>query len=187
MLDFLLDFVNQELRPQLSGDDLTSLDAHMESVRKSLSRVEALVTSRMTRIQPQLISSARQVIQCAACGQWAMVAGEGVTTCLFCGVPWEPEQAAEEYAAEHLGDTRFAAVKVGGCPPRYTCPACGWDALVRSVRVAAFRDEDLGFCFHCGEVFRNLIGCAKCSTLIEAGAEGLQVCEACFEHAFAHD
>ncbi|MFI1062625.1 hypothetical protein ACH4TC_12120 [Streptomyces spororaveus] len=187
VLDFLLDFVNQELRPHLSGDDLSSLDTHMGTVRESLSRVEALVTSRMARIQPELGSMARHVVQCVACGQWAMVAHEGATSCLFCGVPWEPEQAAEEYAAEHLGDSWFSMVKDGGSPPRYTCPACDGEALVQSVRVAAFKEEDRGFCFHCGEAFRNLTECAKCGTLIDGGEGALQVCETCFEYAMARN
>ncbi|MGQ7750872.1 hypothetical protein ACUN29_20635 [Streptomyces sp. WC2508] len=182
VLDFLLDFVHDQLRPKLSGPDLSHLDEQMEVVRCGLSQVQALVKARMDRIQPALDEVAQWTVQCGTCGQWAVVADGHKPTCRFCGVSWDCERAAEEYAADFLGLTRYEAVTGFSGDPTLCCPNCDMDALVHDVHIAAQREQPVHFCFTCGEKFAALDYCSSCSNPMVPNDGGLVICDTCFSH-----
>ncbi|MFB4193957.1 hypothetical protein [Streptomyces carpaticus] len=187
VLDFLLDFVHIHLRSGLSGSDLEHVDAQMQTVRSGLNRVKALVDTRLARIQPELDKVAECTVQCPACGRWAMTMAEGEATCRFCGVPWPPEHAAEEYAAEFLGLNHYLVATDGAELPTRCCPECGLEALVRGAHTAADEAGSVALCFGCGERFNRLRGCIRCGELIDRDATDTQVCDSCWEHALSRD
>lgn len=126
VLDFLLDFVHDQLRPKLSGTDLAHLDEQMEIARRGLSQIQALVKARMDRIQPALDGVAQWTLRCVTCGRWAVVADGRRPACRFCGASWDSERAAEVYAADFLGLTRYEAVTGFSGDPPSAAPTASW-------------------------------------------------------------
>ncbi|MET8292025.1 hypothetical protein ABZV80_43950 [Streptomyces sp. NPDC005132] len=171
VLDFLLDFVHEHLRPTLNQSDAEHVIEQMTVVRASLANIQSLISARMTRIKTQLSNGVGPAVECSECGQYAAVVDAATLTvsCLFCHSSWKPEEAAEAYANGVLRLSWFTAVADGGEDPVLTCPECDLLTLVRGTRLSDTPDAQDDFCFNCGQQFTGMHSCeGGCGTLTDS-------------------
>ncbi|MFD5079605.1 hypothetical protein [Streptomyces sp. NPDC058371] len=157
VLEFLIRFLHAELLPRLDDADREQTDWDMELIRAGLRRIEAFVAARMHRLEDELAPLKDHTVRCPDCRQWALVVGNP-TRCLFCPSTPGPWQVAVDYASYVLRQEWRSPPSTGDPfsqpdrPPVDPCPACGTDALVRSVVTAAQPDRPTDLCFNCGAV-----------------------------------
>ncbi|MFF2331969.1 MULTISPECIES: hypothetical protein [unclassified Streptomyces] len=163
VLDFLLDFVHEHVRPRLAAADAAHVEEQMRTARAVLSNVLELFYSRTVRLAPILDAVADRVTDCPDCGQWAMeIKGTGAVKCHFCPQDWDPEAAASAYATTLIpqgGDPFDPDFDPGGdqfegsTTVALPCPACSKNALVCGTWVGGGYkkpEKAIDLCFNCG-------------------------------------
>ncbi|MEV2255921.1 hypothetical protein AB0I94_36095 [Streptomyces sp. NPDC050147] len=158
-LDFLVRFLDEELLPELTAEELHEIAANMDQVRTGLTVIQSFVTRRMNRLRGTVLKGKRALtIRCPACQQMALALVPGGGTCHFCGETWSPD---DWLAGDYL--TYLGSVYERG----QRCPQCDWLDLVEGVVLAADGPEaaDTLFCFNCTARYTvgELISCAACS------------------------
>ncbi|MFF3351099.1 hypothetical protein ACFYWN_00435 [Streptomyces sp. NPDC002917] len=126
--------------PTNPGDEALRVARTMRAVAPQLSRVQALVTQRWTRLRGTLDQVLDVTVKCPDCTMWALVADgtDACPRCLFCERVWAtPESAAVDYAFMH---TELAPVP--DTPGTWEvvvidCLRCGERALVPEAKTAA--------------------------------------------------
>lgn len=148
VLDFLLDFVEAQLLPQLDRDDRISVKTEMSIVSEAITDIQSLVRARMDRLRDgDLKGLEGRTITCPACKEWALVVDRRELRCLLCMFPWEQEAydlplqyAAAVLKSRNLGHENLAV----------ECSVCASQALMSGVYVADAPEAARPFCLRCG-------------------------------------
>ncbi|WP_158997581.1 hypothetical protein [Streptomyces aureus] len=178
VLDFLLDFIHNHLRPHLDAGDSHHVDEQMELVRAGLNRVKALVELRMERVRSDLAAGAPWAVECPQCGQFAMVvdADQAKVECRFCHGAWSSQDAADVYVDAVLKTSTFMSVKDGGEPPVVSCIECAEETLFPRIVVASDRSGTTARCFTC-DLIADLVLCDTCGHWMYEDETGM--CDSC--------
>ncbi|SCD70040.1 hypothetical protein GA0115240_12044 [Streptomyces sp. DvalAA-14] len=178
VLDFLLDFIHNHLRPHLDAGDTEHVDEQMELVRAGLNRVKALVEPRMERVRSDLADCADWAVECPECGQFAMVvdAGQAKVDCRFCHGAWSSQEAADAYVNAVLKTSTYESVKDGGMPPVVLCIECAEETLIPRAAVAGDPNGVTARCFTC-DLIADLVLCDTCGVWMYEDETGM--CEDC--------
>ncbi|OAB27373.1 hypothetical protein [Paenibacillus macquariensis] len=167
-LNFLIDFINNELEDELDNDD-------MVVIREEVLKFDAFVHQRWKAIGDPL-AKAFLVVTCPRCLQDAADLSDGLH-CLFCGYKNDdPEDVANEYVSEVLRESKYAIVTQGGEWPIYSCPNCYSETLVRT--------DEVYICFQCSESWDpgDIKECMRCSRLCFAKEDDFfSLCNICLE------
>ncbi|NGO47839.1 hypothetical protein [Streptomyces ureilyticus] len=177
VLDFLIAFVDDYLRPGLSGSEAQHLDEEMRNVRVALPRIRGYVKIIMDRVARELAGREWYTMRCPDCSQWALLAEGGEVTCLFCDKNWDAELFPLEYATGVLGHSLREYRK--GEPAAEHCPECGADALIGEAYLASAPEEQVQYCFGCSTVFKGLMTCMRCTLLFQPPEDGFPICADC--------
>jgi hypothetical protein len=178
VLGFLIAFVDDYLRPGLSGSEAQHLDEEMRSIRLALPRIRGYVKIIMDRVGPELVGREWYTMRCPNCSQWALLAEGGEVTCLFCDKNWEAEQFPLEYATGVLGHSLRDYHK-GEAIPAEQCPECGAYALVGEAYLVNAPEEQVQYCFGCSTVFQGLMNCMRCTSLYQPMEDNFPICADC--------
>jgi hypothetical protein len=185
VLDFLITFIGRHLLPELPSNEALRAAQTMSSLAPRLSRVQALVTQRLTRLRDTLDRVLDVTVQCPDCRMWALVADatNSCPRCLFCERVWAtPESAAVDYAFMHT-----EMVPVLDSPGVWEvvvidCLHCGENTLVPEAETAIPLPGPTPLCFACGTVFGHLVDCGGCGTILDSGPtpDKFPLCPDCF-------
>ncbi|MGW0576475.1 hypothetical protein ACWD25_10995 [Streptomyces sp. NPDC002920] len=178
VLDFLIAFVGDHLRPGLTGDDAQHLEQEMRHVREALPRIRSYSAIIMDRIAPELASRQWYTLRCPDCTKWALLAEGGEVRCLFCETDWDAEAFPLPYVVGVLGHS-WRDYRKDPTGPAAQCPECGAYALVGGAYVAARPEEAVQYCFGCSEVFDGLEPCMRCGQLYQPGPDRVAICTDC--------
>ncbi|MEU2585304.1 hypothetical protein ABZ612_20550 [Streptomyces avermitilis] len=146
VLDFLVDFIDEHLHEQASqrrpGDDV----GNMRLIRARLGKIDSLVKARMRDVTAGLGDLLGQTVQCPACRQYAVVAGEA-PHCRFCKAKWStPNDLAVLYVLSVVGQDNGQLQACGSCELDGAATT-----LVLGVSTADEPNkDDVGLCFRCG-------------------------------------
>ncbi|MEU5193647.1 hypothetical protein AB0G86_06225 [Streptomyces scabiei] len=177
VLDFLIAFVGDHLRPGLTGAEAEHLEQEMRHVREALPRIRSYSAIIMDRIAPDLVGREWYTLRCPDCLKWALLAEGGEVNCLFCEARWDAEAFPLHYAVEVLEHSWRDYRKTPGGPAE-SCPECSAHAVIGEAYVAAGPEEAVQYCFGCSTVFQGLEPCMRCGQLYQP-AEDLTVCGDC--------
>jgi hypothetical protein len=179
VLDFLLAFVRNELRPQLEYADRKSLDRQMESVSSGLASINKFLTTRLSRLRTELGADLKGAVCCPMCSQIALLFN-GEAECRFCQMVWSHGgEAAHAYIEEVQGRTIVAGIRGHDFTQITECPECTAEALVSDVELGS-GDVAEYLCFQCGTQQANLDSCDGCGVPTVADG-GLSLCGSCLE------
>ncbi|PZS36808.1 MAG: hypothetical protein DLM62_21365 [Pseudonocardiales bacterium] len=187
VLDGLLCFIRDHLRPGADHEDEQLLDQTQELIREEMERINTLVAARWFRIGPDL-TNAGTVVHCPDCQHSALPIDEDLR-CRFCDRTWEPDEAASEYAGIGLGLGLSWHESVGALDgPLHTCMDCQHATLVRGATVQSNPNAHAWVCFNgCLAVGdQEITGCLKCGVPIRRDHE-TGVCEDCLHYAGGRD
>jgi hypothetical protein len=186
VLDGLLCFIRNHLRPGATDDELVVLDNTQELIQEELERIESLVTAIWERITPEL-DKADPVVSCPGCLQLALPISDPLR-CLFCERVWHGEHAASEYASEVVGVSWHDIAK-GSEPALRICPYCSQESMVGPITTRNNPNQEYWACFSCQEspAYAALSECLKCGELMEMDEETGTVCQDCLDWVAAHD
>jgi hypothetical protein len=185
-LDFLITFVEAELRPE---DETDLVDESLNRIRSQLTSIRKLVIVRSDRIAPKL-KKLHPVLRCPSCEQWGLELAGDLTHCHFCTEDDFAEITAERYVHTILRTTRYRADKDGDEYPLYDCPDCGAEALVAGALVMGDEDQSGSpcdysrihwVCFAEGSTwqFPELVPCGRCEAIVDISATGSALCTSC--------
>ncbi|WP_124281791.1 hypothetical protein [Streptomyces sp. ADI97-07] len=179
ILDFLLEFVQNHLRPALERSGRVALDDEMAAVSDGLGEIRKLVTYRWSRIRPGLDSLLDKTVTCGMCDQAALVINGIDSACRFCQFPLgDGEDAAMLYAEFVLNRPLFDERDVE--PVVDECPECSANTLVQGARMTSGRTAGY-LCFQCGLDFDEWGMCGDCHVpMLVVG--GSSFCAACIEN-----
>lgn len=173
VLDFLLNFIHEELRPVLSKEG-PFVETTMDDLRTRLGQVKALVKHRVQRIEGELRPFAGHTVQCPDCQQWALVLGDE-PLCHFCLTRFAPEEAAVWYAETHAATDQLSI-----------CPSCDEHTVAVGASVAKNKTAGLDICFRCATDYTDWRVCELCSeTLIPPDKEP-PACDPCLTDYYEH-
>ncbi|MFI1702997.1 hypothetical protein [Streptomyces griseoruber] len=205
VLDFLLQFVEDEFLAELKQEGYESVKADMQYVRQGLVRIRGLLDIRMERLAPQLEPLRDRTIECPECRYMAYVArADGAPSCLLCqheapletdgeGEVWRDTYlAAIEYAEKVLGTPwKETPARPGDLfsqpaqPPLERCLGCDDLAVVLGARTALDPDREVAFCFGCT---RQYAQCGQCRNPINPDGypyappyDTEKLCRRCFQ------
>jgi len=186
VLDGLLCFIRDRLRPDAATHELAVLDETQELIQEELKRIDVLVQAIWDRITPEL-EKRDPVVFCPDCHQPALVLDDPLR-CHFCEHVWTPEEAASAYASEILNVTWHDIAK-GADPVCRLCPECGSETLVGPSPTRSSPHDDYWICFSCQQSppYERLSECLKCGELMEMDDETGTVCQSCFDEAVYKD
>jgi hypothetical protein len=178
ILDFLLEFVQNHLRPALDKAGRATLADEMTAVSDGLGEIKKLVTYRWNRIRASLDGLRDNTVTCGMCDQAALVINGRDLACRFCQFPLgDGEDAAMLYAEFVLNRPAFDDRDVE--PVVDECPECSVNALVQGARLASGRTAGY-LCFHCGLDFDDWGVCDECHVpMLVVG--GNSSCDQCIE------
>ncbi|SFK34831.1 zinc ribbon domain-containing protein [Streptomyces pini] len=179
VLDFLLSFVRDQLRPELKRQERQVLDREMESVSDGLASINRFLTARMNRLADELKDLADEITHCPLCMQKTLIV-DGDPDCRFCQVAWrDGGDVAAAYVENVQGLSIFEAIKDGGDALITNCPECQHESLVADVQMASGTVADY-FCFQCGTPQGPLGKCDACGspTVVD---DGLSLCGFCLD------
>ncbi|MCX5082727.1 hypothetical protein [Streptomyces sp. NBC_00401] len=179
ILDFLLEFVQNHLRPALDKAGRVSLDDEMTAVSDGLGEIKRLVSYRWSRIRADLDKLRDETVTCGMCDQAALVVNGRESACRFCQFPLENgEDAAMLYAEFVLNRPVFDERDVE--PVVDECPDCSTNTLVQGAVMASGRTAGY-LCFQCGLNFDHWGICDECHAPMLA-VRGISVCGTCINN-----
>ena len=130
ILDFLLLFVAEHVRPGLSGEDATYVGEGSYYIRERLGQMRALIKARMDRLGPWLAPFAERTVECLS-GQPAVVVGSRTLHCRFCEAEYrDVVNFAQFYVRVVQGKEWEPGYEDLTSWPIRTCPGCAQDALI---------------------------------------------------------
>lgn len=179
VLDFLLSFVRDQLRPELSRQERQKLDREMESVSEGLASINRLLTARLNRLADELKGLADEIVCCPVCMQKTLIV-DGDPDCRFCQVVWrDGGDVAAAYVENVQGLDIFENMKDGGDALVTNCPECQHESLVADVEMASGIVADY-LCFQCGTPQGPLGACDACGRPATID-DGLCLCGFCLD------
>ena len=162
VLDFLLDFVNKHLLPELDDEHEAETEKAMDEIAGRLDDIKSFIKTRMDRLRPELQPHANHTVACPTCRKLALVLGttDDPRHCRFCDSPWSDNHVlALVYVESILGEDPLSDMDQDGIPhtPQVlNCPACGALTLVTGALTAAAPTTPRALCFACGETDQDL-------------------------------
>lgn len=179
-LDFMLHFIDSQLRPAAPEKEAELIDETLAAVRVRLGEIQALVIERMKSLQT-LMAQYQFTLSCPACGQPCLVLESGCPArCLYCLYGGGGPEIAEDYANVILEIDRYEHLS-GGVPwPVYECMNCREEALVEFIFTAD--GEEVGWaCFACGQWAsdKEMSRCALCKAPTGVAPDGTSICQNC--------
>ena len=180
VLDGLLCFIRDHLRPGAPPKDELLLDQAQDLIREEIERITTLVNARLTRIEPELADRADAIVRCPDCQHDALSIEHQDLRCRFCDRIFEPDDAAYEYAETVLG-LDIPPPGHTGDDPLLPCLDCGAQTLVWGATVRSDPNAPVWVCFNCGWVDSNrkIGGCLRCGELMLDTDDGPPFCETC--------
>ncbi|MEU0663907.1 hypothetical protein [Streptomyces lavendulocolor] len=179
LLDFLLNFVRDELRPELKREELQALDDELRNVYTGLADIKKYLDNRMSRLRAELEPLRDQTVQCPLCKVYALLCN-GLVECRFCEAVSEwGVVVAQEYVLHVQEIDWYSHSKDGGNELVDWCPECNTDSLVADVVFATGRRTSY-FCFTCGCDFDSLASCDVCGRPAQE-ADGMAACGWCLD------
>ncbi|MFE6939695.1 hypothetical protein [Streptomyces chartreusis] len=178
VLDFLIAFVGDHLRPGVQETDAQHLDREMLGVREALPRIRGYSAIIMDRIAPELVGREWYTLRCPDCAKWALLAEGGEVRCLFCEMDWSAESFPLPYVVGVLGHS-WCDYRKAPDRPAEQCPECGVYALIGEAYVAVTPEEAVQYCFGCSSVFHGLEPCLRCGQLYQPGPDHVAICNDC--------
>ena len=142
VLDGLLCFIRDHLRPDATAEELEVLDETQELIQEERDRIDLLVQAIWQRITPEL-EKLDPVVSCPDCRQVALVVDDPLR-CRLCERVWTPSEAAAEYASEIVGVTWHDITKGAESACRI-CSYCGSEDWLGQHRLAATLPRHTGF------------------------------------------
>lgn len=150
-------------------------DQLLKCIWEKIRQTDKWIEIRMNAISLEL-SKHNNIVGCPVCHQKAAILDYGLE-CLFCGSKIDnPEEAANAYLTDYLGESEYEIVKEGGAWPLYECPNCDDETMVY--------DEDGDYiCFNCGATYKysELSSCGECGKLIPSDTE-IDICDECLAY-----
>jgi hypothetical protein len=154
---FAVEFVSMQLEPLRRP-----LEEQLSHLRALLGEFQAFVDARMAKIQSDL-DSAFYVVKCPFCMQDALLLGDEIPRCRFCGHSASGEEMAKQWTDRFFG---FQSLKDSLVDPRVErCPECYQQACVdmffetdgsrRHVCLACGESGDYRPCTRCGELHES--------------------------------
>ncbi|SFD28863.1 hypothetical protein SAMN05216284_11498 [Micromonospora sediminimaris] len=184
-LDFTLQFIEKELRPEAPIEEARLIDETLGRVREAIGRIQVLVQERMRSLQGSL-TGFPVVLDCPACRQASLVLPSGhAAKCLYCLYNPDGEVCAEEYSASILEISRYSHAAEGVDWPIYSCLNCGAEAFVDHIYTAS--GEEVGWaCFACGYYAPtgDIAICSGCGSPTDTMRGGLSLCADCVAAKF---
>ncbi|MFJ2109482.1 hypothetical protein ACIOHH_33480 [Streptomyces microflavus] len=152
VLDFLMDFLDGALVPQLTQDEAAFVAPQMALVRDGLSAIQSFVTKRMNRLRGEVLKgSEERTLRCPDCNQLALLASDASGGfCHFCDQAWTADDLAYALQSHPTGSQLNE------------CPDCHGPTLTDS---AEFADTRVTlYCTTCAVRFDSseLRNCAAC-------------------------
>ncbi|MFF1451073.1 hypothetical protein ACFVYF_23485 [Streptomyces sp. NPDC058274] len=179
VLDFLLVFVRDQLRPALEPRERHALDREMESVSEGLAAIKRFLTTRWSRLSEELKPLLDETVCCPLCMQNALLV-DGEPDCRFCQMVWrDGGDAAAAYVENVQRHSIYEQIAGGGDALVTSCPDCEYEALVADVEMASGRTIEY-FCFQCGTQHGPMSSCDSCGTPAVED-DGLSLCGSCLE------
>jgi hypothetical protein len=161
VLDFLIQFLDDELLPKLDPTERQQADSDRDWIRNHIMNMRSFVDTRLKRLKDQLEPHKDRVLVCPYCTQWTLLAGDP-PVCRLCAVPEHAQITAEDYATEVLGHAWRPQPSEGRpfvpapSPPVDPCPGCGAMTLVRGAVTLAAQNRPTNFCFTCTAIFPEI-------------------------------
>ncbi|GAA2341138.1 hypothetical protein [Dactylosporangium salmoneum] len=148
-LDFMLHFIETQLRPGAPQGEAELIDRTLEGGRQTLGSVQALVLERLRSLQ-EALHEYPFTLDCPACRQPCLVLAEGRSArCLYCLYDAEGPEIAEIYTIVILEIRREDYASGGVEWPVADCPDCSEEAFVPYIY--STDDREIGSaCFACG-------------------------------------
>ncbi|MEU4173792.1 hypothetical protein [Streptomyces sp. NPDC026589] len=184
-LDFLIRFLDEELLPALTAEELVAVQDEMTTIRGKLESIESFARKRLKRLRAVLEPVRANTVRCGECFQFALVIGGPRPRCHFC---WSNPPLAYTLAVHALlelgrrvPDAAFEHVLTGSGRLGECCDRCGCDTVMHGVMTAAYADADGGLvalCFFCAEVSPTKPTCLVCGAPFEPGRSELG-CPSC--------
>lgn len=172
VLDFLLNFIHEELRPVLSKEG-PFVENTMNALRARLRQVKSLVKQRSQRLEAELKPLADRTVQCPDCQEWALVLGDE-PTCRFCLTTSTAHEAAGWYASNEATATDLLN----------SCPTCLEYTVVTGASVASNKTAIVTICFRCAADYTNWPICeGACGTVVPP-AKHPQYCGSCLNNLY---
>lgn len=166
-LVFLIDFINQELKPNEFDDEYIEL---YNEIKSRMFELDKFVEERWKAIKNRL--NGKDPITCPNCFQDAALIEDGLN-CAFCGYTADPVEAAKRYVEDVLNIYHEDYLIED---PIRSCPNCYFETLV--IRDGFYR------CFSCGAKWDWMDNCNLCGQPIDRDpndVDGLSYCEHCIE------
>ncbi len=177
-LDFLIDFVHNELEPSSFSKKEQAL---FKKIEAKLPGFTKFVSARENRLKSQLTKFEGLILSCPNCDLRYVIRDQDgyFYKCLFCNQKTEDFEAlGHSYIENNLGISSYITTKDGGEWPQYDCLECNQTCLIPKER--SF--ESGYFCLNCDAVYGQdeVDKCTSCGTLIMAGDLN---CSDCFAYA----
>jgi hypothetical protein len=187
VLDGLLCFIRDNLRPGATTEEILILDETEDLIEDERDRIDALIAAVWDRIKSEIDAQKVPVIECPGCAQPALPVEEPIR-CRFCERTWplgEPrrQELAESFASDVLGITAYDIAN-GASAVLHRCPECDLETLVGPAN-AVNRQAKLWLCMTCLISWdeAEISSCLKCGEPMEMNEDSGTVCASCFEIA----
>ncbi|WP_405889513.1 hypothetical protein OG427_02975 [Streptomyces sp. NBC_00133] len=179
ILDFLLTFVHDHLRPSLAAEDLQVLNRQIGLVGDGLAQIKRFLSTRWNRLRGELTPLLDDTVACPLCQQEALLLGVKAPPCRFCLVIWpNGEEAAFTYVETVLNLDVAKVFHDNGASLVNECPNCSADALVSGIKMASGR-QVTHLCFQCGVKFGELEPCWDCGLPYTLDVDSNGQCKKC--------
>lgn len=155
VLDFLMRFLDVELLPQLTREELRLIEDDLSLARRQLSDIKSFVRHRMNRLRGnELAGREHRTAYCTECRQDALVVDAEGGRCHFCSAVWTVKQL--------IGDVWRDPDPQGS--PGMDCPSCHAHTLIDGAVFIDPSNDDTLYCLACTAEFksRDLGTCAAC-------------------------
>lgn len=147
VLDGLLCFVRDHLRPGAALEEEQALDETQKLIRDESGRIKTLVTARLARIEPELATHA-VVVCCPDCWHDTLPIDPRDLRCRFCDRTWGTAEGTSWYL-DRLGLFLHGYYEGEAQVP---CVKCRLQTLVAVANARGNSDKPLWVCFNCGMV-----------------------------------
>ncbi|NEB80015.1 hypothetical protein G3I40_33080 [Streptomyces sp. SID14478] len=155
VLDFLMRFLDVELLPQLSPEELQTIEGDVSMARRQLSHIKSFVRHRMNRPRGnEPAGLEHRTAYCTECRQDALVVNAGGGRCHFCSTV----QTVEQLIADVWRDPDPQG------SPGMDCPFCCAHTLIGGAAFIDPSNDDAFYCLSCTREFKSLdlgtcVGC----------------------------
>lgn len=164
VFSFALDFVETELRTNLTNDQTGT----WEEIKESVQGIENFVGERRSEVERQVAARElgdQTLVDCPRCLELALVLDYDERECLFCRFAGSHEEVFGEWMTCFYGHSWTDPKERMIDDPVDVCPSCGDEYYVRDPRDGGMTPPDPAFiCFRCGYTKPPTVDCSNCET-----------------------